>query len=276
MLPIKQLVISILIFMTHAAMAEVISIDNPNKGFLNSSPTLTFYMQGQNSKALILLLPGGEGILFLKPNMTELNSSLSPILKRLTDPSKTSGQFDIAVMDSPYSLKVPPGGGGARGSFDHIKRVESVVKYYREKTHLPIILMGHSNGTISINEFVKYIQANNKTDLLSGLILSGTRNEVSISPPIDIPIIFMHHEKDGCEHDSFSTDMRRYEKVADFNKSATSFITIKTGNAVLGDPCHSGLHMYFNADDEVSQKLDESLSKLFSGNQDKPLSEKLK
>jgi len=265
----RQLSFSLLILFSHAVSAEVISVENPNKGLLNSEPTLTFYMQGQKSKALILLLPGGVGMLHLKPEMTKLKAGVSPILERLTDPSRTSGQYDVVTMDSPYSLKILRGGAsGARGSSDHMARIESVIKYYKDKTKLPVVLMGHSNGTISAAEFVRYIQEKNKSDLLNGLILSSTRKEVTISPPIQMPVFFIHHEQDGCENTAYSTDQDRYEKLSSFNKSSTLFITIKTGTSSstgtgeYGNPCESGFHMFFNADDEVSRKLDEGLSRI--------------
>jgi hypothetical protein len=98
------------------------------------------------------------------------------------------------------------------------------------------------------------------------LLLSSTRNEAFISPPIDMPVIFVHHERDACEHTFYSTDKNRYERVASFNKSPTIFITVTTGNAGGGDACHSGFHMLFNADVEVSKKLDDSLSKVLIPN----------
>jgi len=255
----KRPVIILLFLLSCPVSAEVISVDTPNKG---SDPTLTFYMPGQNSRALILLLPGGEGMLNLKPGMTELNAGVVPILKRLTDPSRTSGQYDVVAMDSPYSLKVSRGGGGARGTSDHMERIESVAKYYTEKTRLPIILMGHSNGTLSASWFVRYVQEKNAGDLINGLVLSSSRNEVSISPPMNMPVIVMHHAQDGCQNTSYSTDRSRYEKVVSFNKSLTLFITITTGSGVPGNACESGFHMLFDADDEVSRKLDENLTKV--------------
>jgi hypothetical protein len=49
-------VIGIVFVLVSSASAEVISIENPNKGFLSNDPTLTFYWQGSNSKGLIFLL----------------------------------------------------------------------------------------------------------------------------------------------------------------------------------------------------------------------------
>ena len=90
-------------FTSVAHTAEVIPIEPIEKCFLCSSdPSLTMYWQGQGSKAVLMLIPGGEGHVGLKPGQTDNKFHQFQTLKRLTDPSLTSGQFDVVLLDPPY------------------------------------------------------------------------------------------------------------------------------------------------------------------------------
>ena len=254
--------IGIVFVLVSSASAEVISIENPNKGFLNNDPTLTFYWQGSNSKGLIFLLPGGNGMINLSPEMTDLKFHFFQTLKKLTDKTQTSGVYDVVIMDSPYSLQVKSDGfAGPRTTKDHLIRIESVINYYRDKTKLPVILMGHSNGTISIREFLYYTKKYNKLNLVNGLILSGSRNEIEFESPINTPIIFLHNKQDGCINTAYSHAQSSYDKISKINKSRTSFITIESGSP-QDNPCTSGYHMMFNAGEEVAKKLDKELGRI--------------
>jgi len=140
---------------SHAA--EVIPVEPMEKCFLcSSAPSLTMYWQGKNAKAVLMLIPGGEGYIGLKPGQTDNRFHQFQTLKRLTDPELTSGHFDVVVLDSPGPLSPHQAYPSARGSSDHMVRIESAVRFYKEKTGLPVWLMGHSNGGISLTEFLKY------------------------------------------------------------------------------------------------------------------------
>ena len=42
--------------------AEVIAVEQVDKGFfISAAPTLTLYWQGQDAKAVLVFIPGGEG-----------------------------------------------------------------------------------------------------------------------------------------------------------------------------------------------------------------------
>jgi hypothetical protein len=124
--------------------------------------------------------------------------------------------------------------------------------------------MGHSNGGISLTEFVKYAQKNAKMDLIAGVINSGIRTESYFDAPISFPMLFIHHQNDGCQHCYPSAAYANYEKVKQFNTSQTEFIYVTGGQAEPKDPCRSGYHMYFGAGEEVAKDIDEFMSRFIA------------
>jgi hypothetical protein len=257
----------ILIFLLIATTtnAEVIPVEQVESGLsISSTPTQTLYWQGVNSKALILFIPGGDGHLGLKPGQTDLEPSLYQTLKSLTNPSLSSGKYDVVLLDSPSSLsQIRERYPSARGTSDHLIRIESVIQFYHKKTGLPIWLMGHSNGGISLTNFIQYLQKSNKTNEIAGVIASAVRSESYFNPPIDFPMLFLHHEKDGCFRDDGNHSYKNYLKVKEFSKSDTKFIWITTGETEGKEPCNSGFHMYYNAGPEVSKAIDDFLSQFY-------------
>jgi hypothetical protein len=182
-----------------AARAEVIAIEPLEKGFLiGSQPSLSMYWQGKNSKAVLIFIPGGEGHIGLKPGQAEHPFHFYQMLKRLTDSGLTSGKVDVVLLDSPNELSPRQAYPSARSGSDHLIRIESAVRYYKKKTGLPVWLMGHSNGGISLTEFVKRMQRDNKMNLVAGMIASGIRSESYFNAPLDMPVLFLHHKQDGC------------------------------------------------------------------------------
>lgn len=245
-----------------AQSAEVIPVEPIEKCFLCSSePSMTMYWQGKNSKAVLMLIPGGEGYIGLKPSQTEHGYHQFQTLKRLTDPSLTSGQFDVVLLDSPSQLSPNQRYPAARGGSDHLIRIESVIRHYRSKTGLPVWLMGHSNGGISLTEFLKYARKNNRMDLIGGMVASAIRDESHFEEPIGFPMLFIHHRNDGCFHTTYSASFRNFEKVKAFSKAPVEFVAVESGMAQAQDPCRSGFHMYFGAGEEVAKHLDEFLSR---------------
>jgi len=246
------------------ARAEVIPIEPIEKGlFISSQPSMSMYWQGKNSKAVLIFIPGGEGYIRLKPGQADNTFHFHQMLKRLTNPTLTSGTFDAVLLDSPYELSPRQAYPPARGGSDHLIRIESAVRYYKEKTGLPVWLMGHSNGGISLTEFVKHMQNENKLNLVAGMIASGIRSESYFNAPLDMPVLFMHHKQDGCSHTLPDSSYSIYMKVKEFNKSVTEFVYVTEGEPDSKDPCRSGFHMYYGASDEAAKIIDAFMSKIY-------------
>ena len=252
------------LLLVSSVCAEVIPIQ-PLETCMSCSaePSLTFYRKGKDSKALVIFIPGGWGYIGLKqfqnlnPQPAEIGkSSFSQGLNSLSNPELTSGKLDVVLLDSPSELSPGQRWPAARTGFDHMIRIESAIKYYKEKTGLPVWVMGHSNGGISLTEFFKYAKKNNKTDLISGFIASGVRSETYFEAPITFPILFIHHEKDGCSDTVPKASFANYEKVKAASKFPTEFVYVTGGSAESTNPCISGTHMYNEANQEFAKYIE--------------------
>lgn len=260
----KYLAALFLFMLNHLVHAEVIPVQPIEKCFLCSSdPSMTMYWQGKNSKAVLLFIPGGEGYLGLKQGQTDSKYHFYQTLKRLTNPEITSGKFDVVLLDSPSELSPRQPYPSARGTSDHLIRIESAIRFYQNKTGLPVWLMGHSNGGISLTEFVKYARKNDKLNLISGIVASGIRNESYFDAPIPFPMLFLHHDRDGCSGTTLSASLRNYEKVKSFTTAPIEFIYVTGGEVQQNDPCRSGHHMYFGAGEEAAKYIDTFMSSIY-------------
>jgi hypothetical protein len=223
---------------------------------------MTMHWRGSNAKALIIFIPGGEGYIGLKEGDQDHPYPFFQTLKRLTNPNLTSGGFDVVLFDSPSELSPRQLYPSDRGAFDHMIRIESVIKFYKLKTGLPVWLMGHSNGGISLSEFFNYAKKNNKTDLISGFIVSGARSETYFDPPYTFPMLFIHHDKDGCSHTRAEASFKNFEKVKEVSQFPTEFVYVAGGMAEPKDPCRSGHHMYNAAAEEAAKHIDTFLKNM--------------
>ena len=245
------------------AYAEVIPIASTSTGLLSSSaPTLTFYWPGKDSKAVLLFIPGGPGQIGLKPDTAEPQGERPQMLKRLSDPEATSGRYDVVLIDSPYPLSPNSPYPSARGTTDHVKRIEATALYYGHKTGLPVWVIGHSNGGISLTAFIRYLQAEGKMSLVSGMVALEIRSESRFGPPIDFPVLFVHHQKSDCQYAVGSEVVKIYDKLKAFDTAPTEFVWI-TGGEAQADPCSSGFHVFHNAGPEVAKAIDDFLSKIY-------------
>ena len=238
------------------ASAEVIPVaSNPASNPASSGAqdfTQTMFWKSANSLAVLILIPGGDAHLGLRADQTDLRHQFYQTLKSLTNPQLSAGNIDVVIFDSPTSLDLNSKGYPAsRGTDDHMVRIDSVVRYYREKLNKPVFLMGHSNGAVSVTEYLRYVERNDKPRLLRGLIYSSARSLAYFKPPIDLPVQFIHHGNDGCPSSLLSAAQSNFENVKGWNKSETVFTVVTSGEAEGGSPCSSGFHMYNKAGQEV-------------------------
>lgn len=246
-------------------LAQLFPVEPIEKGFFSSSgPTMTFLYEAKGAKATLVFIPGGDGNRGVKPTWDASHPYFASfhynrMLQSLTDPSKTSGHTNVVIFDSPISLGDKS--TSARGASDHLSRIESVVLFYREKLGTPVWIMGHSNGSVSITEFYKYLKKNKKENQLSGLIYSAGKIEASFGDDVTIPVLLIHHAQDGCFFATPAHTEQLFNKLRQSGNLATEFVLIRGGEAEPRDACHSGYHMYFGANDEVANAIDQFMTK---------------
>jgi len=236
------------------AFAEVIPIPQGARGGV---PTQTLHWESADARATLVLIPGGAGQLGLKQTQTDTRHAFYQSLKKLTDTTAGTPGIDVVLFDSPDSMDINPGGYPAsRAAADHLSRIGAVVRFYKQKTGKPVWLMGHSNGAVSITEFLRYDDAEKSPAQVSGLVVSGARKGAYFDArPVGLPVLFLHHERDGCANADPRASVGNFEHVKKTNTSVTEFRFVKGGQPGGGSPCSSGYHMYRGAETEMTDAL---------------------
>jgi hypothetical protein len=115
--------------------------------------------------------------------------------------------------------------------------------------------LGHSNGSLSIAEFLNQSSENQK--LVAGLIFSGSRNETLVRENISLPVLVLHHKSDPNRWTTPSSANQLFTLIKKINATSTELSWVEGGKDVpWGDPTHSGRHMYNEALDEAAKLIE--------------------
>jgi pimeloyl-ACP methyl ester carboxylesterase len=200
------------------------------------SPTRTLLISAENPKALVLLFPGGGGMM------------------RLTDDGETKNrhtfvrsanlwaqyQIDVVLVDTPYDLG-DLRRGDLRDRQDHLDRVAEVLGYYKEKTKLPIWIFGHSMGTSTATNYVN--QLNEQSAKVAGIIIAGTIKAASIDPNVKAPVAAIHHVQDSC----LGSLPENSERIINSRpKNAIARLEMINGGISEGNVCEAFAYHGFN------------------------------
>ena len=212
-----------------SSLASAQVFDVPYK---DDAPTRTLFIPTQNAKAVVLLFPGGGGMLRLRDDGSTTNFHTFVRSKNLW----AQYGIDAVLVDTPYDL----GNGRAhsRSIRDHQQRILNVVRYYREKLNLPVWIFGHSMGTVSVTEFVN--GGKDRAKLVSGVIVAGTFRSASVDSEILNPVLAIHH---GCTSTPVSTSESIVKNRP--SNSVSQYIPID-GGVSEGDVCGSKAYHGFN------------------------------
>lgn len=241
------------------ASAQFMAIPLGETGlFYSSKPTVILLRESPAAKAVLVTIPGGYGHFGFKadnpapPPTYDPATSYGKVLFRLARPEHSTANFHVVLFDSPYTMPLDTSN---RRSADHMTRIKDVVQFAHDRFKLPVWIMGHSNGGVSVAEFLKQIASKNQQDLIAGMIMSAPRNVTELDTPGNLPTLFVSAERDGCNNTLPSHNRKLAEKFKSLNKATTEFVAIQGGEA-QGDPCHDGVHMYHKAHDELLKVID--------------------
>lgn len=212
--------------------------------------TPTGYWANPKSTAVLMIFPGGNGAF-------GLNEGKHADPAWLTANLYNRGTVDVVFVDSPFALGIYGSQISARYTKEHLVRTESVVKFYKEKLHKPIYIIGHSNGTITEAEFLNRNPDNQK--LVAGVIFSGSRVETSVDGPLNVPVLVLHHENDFNQNTYFGRAQKLYESIKKINTAPTYFATVR-GGVSSSDPYNGGYHMYEGSIPEASDLVQNFIS----------------
>ncbi len=250
--------------------AEIIPVNQVQSGFfISSAPTITYLYRAKDSKRTVVYLNGGNGNVGVKldwsNHMYFTEYSFNMFLKRLSESDKTSGASNVVIFDNPTALNQ-----GAsiypykRGNLDHLVRIHSVVEYYTKLLGKPIWLLGHSNGAASVAEYLTWLEKEKKEVVIKGVVYASGADGTKLPSGTKLPVMFIHHEKDGCIKYVTETYSRGvYEKLrAEGNTKSEYFLASGgTPDPKYENPCWGGYHTYFGAEAQVSKAIDEFLLK---------------
>jgi hypothetical protein len=223
------------IFLLGIACSTLVSAQIVDVPYKDDAPTRTLLIPTQNAKAVVLLFPGGGGMLRLKDDGSTNNFHTFVRSKNLW----AQYGIDAVLVDTPYDLG--NGRSHSRAIADHQQRILNVVRHYQGKLRLPIWIFGHSMGTVSVTEFVN--GGKDQEKLIAGVIVAGTYRSASIDADVTIPALAIHHVADGCANTPFSTSESMIKNRP--NQLAAQFVPIE-GGVSEGDVCGSMAFHGFN------------------------------
>lgn len=225
----RSLIAVLWYFMAASSYSQVLDVPHQQ-----DSPTRTLLVTAPNAKALVLLFPGGGGLLKLQDDGQTRNRHT---FIRSVD-LWSQYQIDAVLVDTPYDLG-DLRRGDLRDRADHLTRVGEVVEFYKKKFNLPVWIFGHSMGTSTATYFANKV----KTNSLAGIIIAGTVRTASLDDDVKFPVLAIHHVNDQCA----GTPPSASENIISSRpKNTISRLEIIEGGVTEGNVCDSFAYHGFN------------------------------
>ena len=233
----KSLLAICLYFAAVAVHSQVFDVN-----YQQEQPTRTLLVPASNPKAVVLLFPGGGGMLRLKDDSSTKNQHTFVRSVNLW----SQYQIDAVLVDTPYDLG-DLRRGDRRDSADHLERVGEVIEFYKKKFNLPVWIFGHSMGTSTATYFANKV----KTNALAGIIIAGTVRTASLDDDVKFPVLAIHHINDQCA----GTPLSASENIISSRpKNTVSRLEIIEGGVSEGNVCDSFAYHGFNQTEPVLVK----------------------
>jgi dienelactone hydrolase len=236
----------VLIGLSQSALAQVSQkvIDIPTR------PGVTqrfVYLAPENPKAAVILFAGGHGGLQIFPNGS-FKWGEGNFLVRTRQLFAKNG-LSVAVVDAPSDRQTAPFLGGFRQKPEHVADIKALIAWLKQQANVPVWLVGTSRGTQSAAFIATQIGVGEGGP--DGLVLTSTILSDNVGRPVPamplkniaIPVLVVHHEKDGCKHCAYSQIPRLMEKLSSTPKK--ELMTFKGGEN-RGDPCEAFAYHGFN------------------------------
>ncbi len=211
----------------------------PTRGGVKQ-PVLIVYPNGR-AKGSVLLFRGGDGV----GSFREVSDGFILGGNFLTRSALlfTRRGF-IAVLVEPPSDHSFGFGRIFRQSRGHLEDIQAVVTYLAEKGDTPIFLIGTSRGTLS----VAYLAGEMTSEHIKGIVLTSSRGDISYVTT-KYPVLFVHHQEDGCSVTGYANALQIYERVSSPQKT---FVTVRGGKQATGRDCGPwAAHGFLGKESEV-------------------------
>ena len=216
--------------------------------------------QPENSKANLVLFSGGKGKIKLNNGNYKNNKNFLVRSRQLF----IDKGFTTVLIDAPSDKQDKLGMlKGFRNTQEHLEDIETVIDYIRGINSKPIWLIGTSRGTESAAYAAVHLN-----DKIDGVILtssiSKTNNKgTSVADlsldKITVPVLAIHHKKDGCNTTKPNVIITIKRKV--YNSSNVIIKLFSGGDTPISDnPCQARTyHGYLGIEIDVVSYIDDCI-----------------
>ena len=237
---------TVLIGLCQSSLAQVSQkvVDIPTR----PSVTQRFvYLLPESPKATVILFAGGHGGLQILPNGS-FKWGEENFLVRTRQLFAKNG-LSVAVVDAPSDRQAAPFLGGFRQKPEHVADIKAVIAWLKHQANLPVWLVGTSMGTLSAGFIATQIGPGDGGP--DGLVLTSSILSLDAGRPLPamplqkimVPVLVVHHEKDGCKYCAYAQIPSLMEKFSSTPKK--ELLTFKGGEN-RGDPCEALAYHGFN------------------------------
>jgi dienelactone hydrolase len=205
------------------------------------------YLAPESPKAAAILFAGGHGGLQIFPNGS-FKWGEGNFMVRTRHLFAENG-LSVAVVDAPSDRQAAPFLGGFRQKQEHVADIKAVIAWLKQQANIPVWLVGTSRGTQSAAFIATEVGAGDGGPdglVLTSTILSGDVGRPVPAMPLQkvaIPVLVVHHEKDGCKHCAYGQIPGLMDKLISTPKK--ELMTFKGGES-RGDPCEAFAYHGFN------------------------------
>jgi dienelactone hydrolase len=205
------------------------------------------FLAPDGPKAAVILFAGGHGGLQIS-RAGSFRWGEGNFMVRTRQLFEKNG-LSVAVVDTPSDREAPPFLGGFRQKAEHVADIKAVIAWLKQQANVPVWLVGTSMGTLSA-AFIA-TQAGPGDGGPDGVVLTSSILSLPGARPvpemplqkITVPVLVVHHEKDGCKHCAYRDIPRLMEKLTSTPKK--ELLTFKGGED-RGDPCEALAYHGFN------------------------------
>ncbi len=210
-----------------------------------------FWEAVPDAKATVFLFPGGAGGF---GKVEDGKATGGNFLVR-SAPYFLANGFNVAIFGRPNDMEL---GWMERTEPAHMTDVAMVLNFVKQKSDLPVWIVGTSRGTVSATAMA----INVRDPAIAGLVL--TSSVVRFATPgavprqdlaaIKMPVLVYHHAKDGCKHCQASEAPFIIKGLT--NAPIKKLMVVDGGANPTGDVCagqhwHGFIGMERNAIDQI-------------------------
>jgi len=220
---------------------------------LSSRPEVSvsyWWMPQKNATATVLLFSGGTGGIGFREGVPQSQN----FLIRSRDEFAKAG-FNVALMGNPRDMpKMLP---AFRQSLEHLLDVRSVVQDIRQRSDVPVWLVGTSQGTISAAaagiSLGAAIEGVVLTASLTGQQPGGSVSELPLEQ-LRVPVLVHQHAKDSCK---LTPPYLAERLVGQLNAARVKkYMLVSGGSNPTGDPCQAlHYHGYIGMEAEAVEQI---------------------